>query len=655
MNEGGLFSGAASPSLRVRVATCALVLVGLAVVPNATAEVQEGTSENLVIKLQAKWPHSLRRAYQPLFVSVGNRASETRSITVVVEGRTFRNRTFRVVDRFESAPGAVVDREMVIPVPLDSKVNVSVLDGGAAGWNSRIEVGKGMPDRHYAMTIFLPQDETSNQRVVGLLGVLLPNGQAMRFLDYDLMPRRLASYTSLDVVVLDLEFGSPPSDRLATLLAFARLGGRVILLGLEASKLRTSFPEFAPYLDPKRRKHRGLAAETYPCGFGHLLVTGGVHPDFREKDAAALDAFFDPLSRANPGSSGRFVVPMTGLAVPRFAPEELLPLAAPAIATPSREALIGLLFVFSVLVGPVSFLLARRTGTPLRMFVFSPMFASAGVLAMFGVTLYERGLGVKGVARTFTYLDQRIDRSTTLEMRALHAEFAGSFVLDGAFGAGIADYESFVAVKSSSFRSPTLDNEPSPQQDLDVSSGLHHAGAFLPARWTVRQLALLDAPTRRRIDLRHESNDDSSDLLATNGLATSIRHLVVRLGEHDYRVLRHDEASAPTFEPGTTRVLQRLDVDRPRSLVELIPRIEPVPVAIAGADSKIGSSSPPARNQDPVHAWLQAADRELGIGEYFAVTAESAFETNPELEIEYTGGTHVVFGAFDPPAPGALR
>lgn len=653
MNERGHSSGAAPPSFRVRAATCALVLAGLAFVPAATAEVQEGTSENLVIKLQAKWPHSLRRAYQPLFVSVGNRASEPRTITVAVEGRSFRDRSFRVVDRFDCAPGAVVDREIVVPVPADSKVNVSVLDGGAGGWNSRIEVGKGIPDRHYALTIFLPQDETSNKRVVELLGVLLPNGQAMRFLDYDYMPRRLASYTSLDVVALDLEFGAPPSDRLATLLAFARSGGRVILLGLETSKLRVQFPEFAPYLDPKRRKHRGLAVETYPCGFGHLLVTGGIHPAHREKDEEVLQSFFDPLSRATTNASPRLALPMTGIAVPRFAPEELLPLAAPTIATPSREALIGLLFLFSVLVGPVSFLIARKSGTPLRMFILSPVFASAGALAMIGVTLYERGLGVKGVARTFTYLDQRIDRSTTLEMRALHAEFAGSFLLDGAFGAVIADYEPFVGKKSSSVRLPTVEYEPSPQLDLDVSSGLHHAGAFLPPRWTVRQLAILDAPTRRRIDLRHESSENSSDLLATNGLGTSIRHLVVRLGEHDYRVLRHDEASPPPFETDTTRVLRRLDVDRPRSLVELIPRIEPVPVAIA--DSQVGSSSPPARNQDPVHAWLQAADRELAIGEYLAVTAEAAFETNPELDIEYTGGTHVVFGAFDLPAPGALR
>lgn len=645
-----------APRPRVRFGSAWFWLAAALATDRASAgdNVHGGTTA-IAARFDSPYGGSLRRGYQPIFVSLSNQSPTTRRVELLVSGEYWKDHPFRVGDEIELAPGESVDRELVVPVPFDQSFTLSLGDGEKF-WRRGIQVGVAENDDRTAIAAFGSTDETARRRIDAALDAA--GVESYSKLAVERMPTRLASFTALDVVVLDLSSEAVDPTRLDGLLAWTRTGGTLYLVGRDRDEIVTLFPVFAPYLPDAgaatdSEPPAGSTRHAFPCGFGRLLVGPTLAPDDSAAPIPELVAELERLERNHysRAADARWedrekLLPMTGRAVPRFAPEEIPTLEPPVDALPARGALVAILFVFTMAIGPLSFFLARSRRLPILTLVLTPSFAILGVVVVFAAAVIGRGLGVKTRCLTFTYLDQRVHRATTIEARAMHCGLAESFRLDGTFGACIADHDPtrFLHFSDFPFGRRRNDLGGGATLELQQSAGLIHSGGFAPPRRVVRQLLLLDRAARGRIELKYEDRAEGRILIATNALDRPLRSLLVRTGEYDHHVLAED-----ALAPGASAPLRRLSHEAAERCAD---------VANAYLDSVI-----PTRNVSRaerklftgISQWLIAAGRELAIGEFAAITDGAAFPVHDDLEIEEVGGAHVILGAFDPVDLGAPR
>lgn len=654
-------------------------LVGFVVASIFSAGSVRGETEHLstdaiVARFEAPWPDSLRRGYQPIFVDVTNRSAETVDVVLTANGEFWANRPFEVRDRFECAPGARMARELVVPVPWDDAVRIAVIDGRARTGTS-LRVGVGEPDDRTAIVSFssiFPSAEKRVQSAILRADLTAYDHEPLR---YESMPTRMASYTGLDLVVLDVVEGVPYLERIEALLAYVKTGGVVLLEGSKPEEIASLVPAFAPYLERSRATISLEDQFTFPCGFGELWVDTNPGRDSFAGTPGVSTPYGQTLARAAYSHEGgsRYVastsgsgtvgiirgatdelLPMSGRPVPRFAPEVIPIISPPVDALPARGVLIVILFVFTMLVGPASFFLARKRGTPMLALIFTPAFALSGAAVIFAVSVFSSGLGVKSTALTMTYLDQRTHRASVVEMRTMFSGLSESFALDDAFAACIADYEparyriSVNGLIITSRRNKTRD----PMIALDVSNGLRHSGGFAPPRRLVRQLVLLDAAARGRIDLRYANNDPEAELLATQALEVDAYEFVVRLADDDYRYLARGSDPKDLFTQGETRSLVTLPASYGSTFTELLDWVGVEPNTSENATKRRKWVN---NRLVSIMRWLDAGGRTLQVGEYLAFTVGPVVPTDDDLDPTRIGGGHVVLGAIDLSTLGSKR
>lgn len=631
----------------------AIVLLGLT--PLLRGEVEHLNTTDIVARFDAPWPGSLRRAYQPMFVQVGNRGAESREVAITVSGSYWKNRPFEVTDRVECAPGESVDRELVIPVPWDASVRVMIVDGtesSAAG----MKVGIGEPDDRPAIVTFSTKSDAALQRLDNAMSDRGRLGfSSIGVLEFSHLPRRMASFSSLDLVAIDLAEATPDPDAIAALLAWARLGGSVLFTGRDREEIVSLLPACAPYLEGARTLAADGDLAMYPCGFGTIAVDSWNIGDAEGTGSERHHSLFNRVARNRYNrdvhsideEKDQWLRELSGRAIPLFAPQRIPPLSAPVDATPGRGVLVGVLFVFTMLVGPVSFFLARRRQAPILAFAYAPGFALAGSIAILAASVASTGLGVKSTSLTFTYLDQRIHRASVTEMRVMFSGLSRTFRLDGRFGLCIPDHDPTQFQRENWF--PRARRE---QNDLtrvlDLTEGLDHSGGFAPPRRPVRQLVIVDEPARARLDFRLDGDSTEAKLVANNALGVSVEALFVRLGPDDLRAL---DAGAKPLTSGEVVSLARRappskwrlgDLLGARDLDPDAPRARPAPGAAA---------SPPEQFAE----WLQASGRALHVGEYLAIVDAPVVAPDGGLDIDRVAEKHILLGAFELPVAGGAK
>jgi hypothetical protein len=96
-------------------------------------------------------------------------------------------------------------------------------------------------------------------------------------------------------------------------------------------------------------------------------------------------------------------------------------LAIPGLGQVPVRTFFFLILVFVVLVGPINFLVLKRRRRPMALLVTVPAigFGFTAVILLYGV--FSEGLGVQGVRRAFTLLDQRSHRSASCAQQTLYA------------------------------------------------------------------------------------------------------------------------------------------------------------------------------------------------------------------------------------------
>jgi hypothetical protein len=256
-----------------------------------------------------------------------------------------------------------------------------------------------------------------------------------------------------------------------------------------------------------------------------------------------------------------------------------------------------MLVLFALLIGPVNFILVKKLGRPSLLLVSVPAIALITSLGLVAYGVLSQGLDVKVVTRSFTLLDQRLHRASTVELRNL---FAG-----GSPGPGMRPAEGSTCFVNGmhDWRDELL--------AIDQSDGTLLGADYLPVRRPVSHALLSDGAARGRLEVAV----DGGELTITNGLGARVETLLLRAADGGY-----------------LRLLQPLE-DGARA--RLAPFSPPTDAEFFSAVKAIRA------------ALLGEAEDALPPGTYLARLEASPFTDDCGLELVTRSGEHHVLGVLE--------
>ena len=586
----------------VRRLATRLALACLALAPVAGAQ-EEVWLEDAQVRavVEAPWPQEVARGFMPIVASLENLAGAPRVVELAarLEGWRSEHRIQRLV---QVGPGERVRCELFVPAfdafswyggylvdvavggessSVRPTMAIHTASGGPGGRIRRTSAGLA-PHPVLVVTAEWPTaivldawtQRLGTEAAPGVWDVALAVSGPRR------LPRRVESYTSLDAVLVHTG-GDVDVASLEPAVAAAKLGGVLALMGPDADGFARRIPGVAEWM-----QERFFAAEVWPrvYFFGHGLLMIGEDEDFLgPTDAKMVKWTFD---------AGASYVPQDGV-VQAF----LKSLPIPGLKDLPYRFFILLLILFAFLIGPINFVLVKRTGRPAWLLLSIPglaLFASLGILA-YGI--FYQGIDLRLASRSVTVLDQRVHRADTVAVRSF---FAGIAPTDG-----LRPELGTVCLPDAS-AAPDLKR----LYLLDQTSSPVLRGEFLPVRRATTQVLLSGRAARGRLSFR----SDGDELFVDNGLGVDLDGLVVHGREGAYYAL-----AADGLANGRGGALQRLE-DRPH------------PSGWLAAD---------------FGEWDLGAVYAFPEGSYIASLATNPFVDACGLEPKQEEGTHVVFGILD--------
>jgi hypothetical protein len=163
------------------------------------------------------------------------------------------------------------------------------------------------------------------------------------------------------------------------------------------------------------------------------------------------------------------------------------------------------ILVFASVAGPLNFLLLRRWRRPLLVLVTVPVCGLGTTLLMLGYGLVHDGLGVRGVVRSWTLLDQERHEATSLAARTLFAGLSPDALTVATDGMVIAPRATF------------RDDRRAPDRWQFDPVGNVLDGGVLPSRTSTPLLSVRQGIARQRLRVR-AAGDDRLELLCDGGV-----------------------------------------------------------------------------------------------------------------------------------------
>ncbi|MBI5432805.1 MAG: hypothetical protein HZA52_08250 [Planctomycetes bacterium] len=382
-----------------------------------------------------------------------------------------------------------------------------------------------------------------------------PNNVQVHHVRFDRLPQHAESFTSGDVVVLDTSNGLPSERSLAPLYQWLRLGGTVALLGPRATELARASSELAPWLEPRFALASESVALARRAGLGTLLVDDAPPLSTPEQRNALQHAALDGNGMVHDDGGSRM--------------RTSLPVVPDLFALPYKLFAL-LLVLFAIVIGPVNFVLVKRSKRPVLLLVTIPVIALGAALALFGFGIVSQGLGVKVASHTFALLDQREHRSMASEMRMLFAGLAPARGLEPGPGAALMQVARYTS--GGGWTEPAYDGQ---RYLVAHDPGLVLAGGYLPARAAFLHQIVTERAERGRLELAHAGGE----LAATNALGTTVERLLVR-----DEAGRYWTSAAPLGESARTTLAplddaQAEELANELGLATLLPKIGALPAA----------------------------------------------------------------------------
>ena len=514
----------------------------------------------------------------------------------IVEAESRDDRGHEVVVAYESHAGwqsnVAVRRELalgprelgraVLPLPTDPdpshRLTLSI-DG------TRYEESFGT--RHDGLTALLVSARGDadgfGQTVLNGMPRAPRQGTAVVPIPPELLPHDWRWFTGFHAVVVD---GRTPlgGEAQTALVAFATAGGTVVVGDAER-------------LPPGTLRERCRAPA--PDGLVRLGI-GRIVPCAVGGDSSALRAALAALPA--PALAGW------------PAPELLLrPQVVPGLGEAPVVVFLCVILLFALVVGPINFFLLRRWRRPLLVLVTVPACGLGTTLLMLGYGLVHDGLGVRGVVRSWTLLDQDRHAATSLAERTLFAGLPPDVLTVEPDGVLIAPRACWRGPGGGADR---WQFDPATHR-LD--------GGVLPSRSRTPLLSARHGLARQR--LRARAAGERLELLPAGAVAP--------VGE---RLLRDFDGR---YWLGEAPSLQAGDDDAARAALRRFRR----DAAVMAVDD--GDGGPETASAHHLVARFTAGE-ELPPGSYVARVAAAPWLDGHGLDVAYDAETHFVIGRLAP-------
>lgn len=452
------------------------------------------------------WPSLLTEGWFPLQVAVENRGAGPARVELEARG-IFRHRGARVRTSLELEPGGSERIEFLLPVLawLPSQYQVRIRAGSDE--ETLLPLGPGeYPGSRAHEHLVVPAPGTSASTVEEWRAHLLQGATRATGLTAlhgaESLARHPAAYSSLCSISLDVGAGLPAGEVLEALVSWVRTGGDLALYGPRAELTARAHLALASWMESRFELGAPEASpRVWRLGHGRLLV-GGLEPPF--SDPGFRQALLE-------------------------APEELplWHLGTDLEELPVRTLTVFLM-LFAVLIGPVNFILVRRSGRPTLLLLTVPLIALVASLALVLYAVLAQGLGVRSTSHSWTVLDQRAALASVRELRDV---FAGTSP-----GPGLRP-----GPRTSVVLPLPVQNSEQQRGNLEVEQqgGQLLAGDFLRVRVSQTTHVYSERPTRARLDVRREEQE----VWVENGLGVRAHDLFVRTGPDELWVLREPLAA----------------------------------------------------------------------------------------------------------------
>lgn len=538
-----------------------LTLLLVAHAPIAAGEYRTADVESLRITIDTDWPTRTAPGYVPVRLELTN-LGEARVIEIVAEGMRF-DRTMRTGPAQMQIRQAVrlarSDRvRLTIPIPVSAEYenfHLQIRQDGrtlerfsyssfqsatpAGTASSLVVAGSGTAFGQVAAALPRTGMSTSSGAVlIGGASTRSVTTRGMAPADLVLDPARLPTnwlgYTSLRAVVIGAdEWAGLEDAQKGALLTWTACGGDLIVAGGAAEALTGGgHRTHAIELDgPARayffgRIHRRSASAIAAAGLGAVLTDA-----MKVQDADwALPA--NRWSRWNVIAGRGFRLPIPGVA-----------------RVPVR-AYLGILLAFSLLVGPINYLLLSRRRRQVLFVLTAPLISALFILVLAGYVVAGEGLRVNARAETFTMLDQARRQAVT---RATGSLYAAGMTPGGGlhFPRDVAVYA--VGPDGAGSRE---------SQDIDLTDTQRFASGLLRARTPTNLEQIAFRTARERLTI----SNGSGGMSLVNGLGASIRTLVFRSGGATYALTDPLPAGGTTLlKRGAPSAAALVPGDLPRS------------------------------------------------------------------------------------------
>jgi hypothetical protein len=537
-----------------------LLLCGAAVATPSAREYRTIEVESLRVTIDSDWAPRAAPGYLPVRFDITNLA-DARVIEIVGEG----SRAFRSPGAGQGATSvrqtvrlARGDRvRLTIPVPIfaDSESirfelredNRTLERFGFSGFQSRVAPANASvlivadSGSAFGATIAASLPRRSGRGSVGGI-VTSPSGSATVTttvlrgstigsagappMDVVLEPARLPAnwlgYTSLRTVMIGPgEWGQLSDPQKNAILTWIACGGDLIFVDGDLGVLLPGVQGEAA-ADPDRvvRRHFLGRIHVVPSA---PLATAGLAPIL-----VALDKTRD-IDWALPINSGRDWGVMEGRG---------FKLRIPGVDGVPARVYLGILILFSALIGPVNYWLLWRKRRQVLLVLTAPLISAVFIVLLAGYAIAGEGLRVHGRVLTFTMLDQGRKQAAT---RASVSVYAAGLTPSGGlrFARDVAVYP--IGTEGTGTRE---------RLTLDLTDAQRFSAGLLQARAPSNFEQVAFRPARERLTFSRGADGVS----VTNGLEATVTGLLYRDGDTLYTL----DGSLP---PGAKHVLSGGSID----------------------------------------------------------------------------------------------
>ena len=496
-----------------RLFACALLCLMLSSPAHAAGEYRTVDIESLSITFDSEWSAQTAPGYWPVRFDIANLGGG-RVIEIVSTGNRWWNsgesETSEIHRTLLMKPGDRI--KLTIPVPVfGDSVNAvfQIRESGRIlqAFNySGLESNK--PSELAAALIVADPSSPLGTAAEGWLRSAPRIGRyavggggapAAPKLDFILEPSRLPSdwlgFTSLRAVLIGqkewTQLAAAQKDALLTWLA---AGGELFFVD---GDLKTLIPDQSQ--PAALRTDSGAPTSYY---FGHIFFPSSVDMATAGLDGVlsmARDAVKDPGQSLPANRTPDWV---------RFN-ERGFRLPIPGVEGVPVRSYMAILIVFSVLIGPVNYVLLWRKKRQALLVLTAPLISVLFIVVIAGYALFGEGIGLKGSAESFTMLDQTSKHAATRASVSLYA-------------AGMAPWNGLRFPREMAIFPTGVDGQGSREHEsLDLTESQQFTSGIVRARAPSNFEEIAFRPARERLTF----NRTDQKLTVVNGLGATLRQL----------------------------------------------------------------------------------------------------------------------------------